>query len=69
MRCEDCGQPVLGTDEELKAIRAGITICEECIASMEGEAEAYGEITVGYHCAFCRAVDRVLTAAPATGEE
>lgn len=46
MTCGDCGATVVGTDVELDAIRAGITICEECIASMESEAEAYERMRV-----------------------
>lgn len=41
MRCEDCGGEVQGTDAELGAILAGITLCEECMAAMEDEADAY----------------------------
>jgi hypothetical protein len=46
MRCEDCGATVVGEDVELGAIVAGITICEECIAQMEAEAEAYERMRI-----------------------
>ena len=42
MRCGDCGAPIIGEPCELAAIRAGLTICAECIASMEAERDAYG---------------------------
>ena len=44
MRCEDCRQPVHGEPDELGAMRAGLTLCSECIASMEAERDAYAQV-------------------------
>ena len=54
MRCEDCGEEVQGTDNELAAIVAGITLCDECVASMERERDAYAEVMrdEGFECVF-----------------
>jgi len=54
VKCEDCGGEVQGTDTELGAILAGITICDECIASMEWEAAQYeADMRAGgYECVF-----------------
>jgi ribosome-binding protein aMBF1 (putative translation factor) len=71
--CEDCGQTVQGTDTELGAILAGITVCDECIASFEDETVAYEQIMAeeGYECVFdpesMRFVARVIAPAATRG--
>lgn len=62
MRCEDCGATVVGEDVELGAILAGITICEECIASMDAEADAYEQERIDAGEPPCNWFERQLAA-------
>lgn len=54
MKCGDCGGEILGTETELEAIVAGVTLCDECMASMEAERALYEQIMrdEGYECVF-----------------
>lgn len=70
MICGDCLQPVHGEPDELEAIRAGLTLCSECLASMEAERDSgiYEQVMrdEGYECVFDR--DHGFRAMPIGGE-
>lgn len=40
-RCEDCGALIDGTHAELEAQAHGLSLCEDCIESMEDERDAF----------------------------
>lgn len=57
--CEDCGRPVLGSEQELAAIEAGIPLCDPCIEDMADEADAYDREMGGYKCSLVRLVEEI----------